>query len=51
MSLASVGKLVSKVVRIPNGSEKMRNMSVSYRFQFKIMHLICSYNYLSFLLP
>ena len=30
----------------------MRNISVSYRFQFKIMHFICSYNYLSlFFLP
>ena len=24
----------------------MRNISVSYRFQFKIMHFISSYNYL-----
>ena len=47
MSLTSVGKLLKNVVRIPNGREKMRNISVSYRFQFKIMHFICSYNYLS----
>ena len=47
MALTSVGNLLNKVVRIPNGSEKMRNVSVSYRFQFKIMHFICSYNYLS----
>ena len=47
MSLTSVGNLLNKVVRIPNGSEKMRNISVSYRFQFKIMHFICSYNYIS----
>ena len=52
MSLTSVGKLLNKVVRIPNGREKMRNMSVSNRFHFKIMHFICSSNYLSlFFLP
>ena len=52
MSITSVGKLLNKVVRIPNGSEKMRNISVSYRFQLKIMHFIRSYNYLSlFFLP
>ena len=52
MSLTSVGKLLNKVVRIPNGREKMRNISVSYRFQFRIMHFICSCNYLSlFFLP
>ena len=42
VSLTSVGKLLNKVVRIPNGREKMRNMSNSYSFQFKIMHFICS---------
>ena len=48
----SVGKLLNNVVCIPNGSDKMRNISVSYRFQFKIMLFICSYNYLSlFFLP
>ena len=47
MSLTSVGKLLNKVVRIPNGKGKMRNISVSYRFQFRIMHIICSCNYLS----
>ena len=52
MSLTSVEKLLNKVVRMPNGSDQMRNISVSYRLQFKIMHFICSYNYLSlFFLP
>ena len=30
--LTSVGKLFNKVVRIPNGGKKMRNISVFYRF-------------------
>ena len=47
MSLTSVGKLLNKVIRISNGREKMRNISVSYRFQFRIMHFICSCNYFS----
>ena len=50
MSLTSVEKLLNKVVRISNGGGgggEMRNISVSYRFQFKIMHFICSYNHLS----
>ena len=52
MSLTSVGKLLNKVVRIPNGREKMRNITVSYIFKFEIMHFICSFNYLSlFVLP
>ena len=37
MSLTSVGKLLNKVVRIPNGREKMRNISVSYGCQFKML--------------
>ena len=32
MYFTSVGKLLDKVVRIRNGSEKMRNISVSYEF-------------------
>ena len=46
MSLFSVGKLLNEVVRIPNVKGKMRNISVSYRFQFKIMYFIYSSNYL-----
>ena len=48
MSLTSVGKLLNKVVRIQNGGGGggMRNISVSYRFQFKIMPFSCCYNYL-----
>ena len=41
-SLTSVGKLLNKVVRIPNGREIMRNLSISYGCQFKIMHFLCS---------
>ena len=49
MSLTSVGKLLNKVVRIPNGRKKGWNISVSYSCQFKIMHFICSLDYLSLL--
>ena len=47
MSLTSVGNLLNKVVRIPNGrggegGVGMRNISVSYSCLFKIMHFICS---------
>ena len=42
MSFTSEGKLLNKVVRIPNGGGGMRNISVSYSCQFKIMHFICS---------
>ena len=48
MSLTYVGKLLNKVDRNPNGREKMRNISVSYSDQFKIIHFICSLDYLSF---
>ena len=52
MSLTSVGELLNKVVRIPNGREKTLNISVSHSCQFKIMHFICSLDYLSlFFLP
>ena len=52
MSLTSVGKLLDKVVRIPTnggggGEGKRWNISVSYSCQFKIIHFICSLDYLS----
>ena len=48
MSLTSVGKLLNKVVRIPQGRKKRYNISVSYSFQVKIMHfIICSLDYIS----
>ena len=49
MSLTSVGKLLKNVVRIANGRIKRWNFSVSYSCQFKIMHFICSLDYLSLL--
>ena len=40
-------KVVEQSCSYSKREGKKRNISVYYRFQFKIMHFICSYNYLS----